>query len=151
MIMGGSEGKRSKNFKRFEAICCDLFNVCRKNANLFINMMSLVRATPLSASSTKRSSELLLARADVSAAAGGAADPGRPRVYGAGVCAGPDRRRGGRGPTQTPNVLRVDSSNVSDRRRGVRLHAQTFKALITKSLGTMMTKINWTAHIIAHS
>ena len=45
--MGGSEGKRSKNFKRFEAICCDLFNVCRKNANLFINMMSLVRATPL--------------------------------------------------------------------------------------------------------
>ena len=43
--MGGSEGKRSKNFKRFEAICCDLFNVCRKNANLFINMMSLVRAT----------------------------------------------------------------------------------------------------------
>ena len=47
MIMGGSEGKRSKNFKRFEAICCDLFNVCRKNANLFINMMSLVRATPL--------------------------------------------------------------------------------------------------------
>ena len=36
-------------------------------------------------------------------------------------------------------------------RRGFRLRAQTFKALITKSLGTMMTKINWTAHIIAHS
>ena len=40
---------------------------------------------------------------------------------------------------------------VSDRGRGFRLRAQTFKALITKSLGTMMTKINWTAHIIAHS
>lgn len=28
---------------------------------------------------------------------------------------------------------------------------QTFKKLIKQSLGTLMTKINWTAHIIAHS
>ena len=36
------QGAKSKNFKRFEKLCCDLFNVIRKNANLFINMMSLV-------------------------------------------------------------------------------------------------------------
>ena len=44
VIMGGKEGAKSKNFKRFESLCCDLFNVIRKNANLFINMMSLVRS-----------------------------------------------------------------------------------------------------------
>ena len=49
-----------------------------------------------------------------------------------------------------PQMFRA-SIPVSDRGRGFRLRAQTFKALITKSLGTMMTKINWTAHIIAHS
>ena len=47
VIMGGKEGAKSKNFKRFEKLCCDLFNVLRKNANLFINMMSLVRASAL--------------------------------------------------------------------------------------------------------
>lgn len=42
VIMGGKEGAKSDNFQRFESLCCDLFNVIRKNANLFINMMSLV-------------------------------------------------------------------------------------------------------------
>ena len=46
VIMGGKEGAKSKNFERFQSLCCDLFNVIRKNANLFINMMSLVRSAP---------------------------------------------------------------------------------------------------------
>ena len=148
--MGGSEGKRSKNFKRFEAICCDLFNVCRKNANLFINMMSLVRATPpfrrrnraLSYCWAAQMFPLQLEELQTQADLGY-----MERVF---VLDQTDEEAAAVRPN--PQMFcATECVYASNRRRGFRLRAQTFKALITKSLGTMMTKINWTAHIIAHS
>ena len=101
VIMGGKEGKRSENFKRFEKMCGDCFNITRNNANLFINMLSLMFPLQL---------EELQTRADLNYMEG---------------------------------VFVLDQSDEEA--------ATTFKKLINQSLGTLMTKINWTAHIIAHS
>ena len=129
VIMGGKEGKRSKNFKvrplqtllgattdittgfrcwpfgvlaqRFENMCAGCFNITRNNANLFINMLSLMFPLQL---------EELQTRADLNYMEG---------------------------------VFVLDQSDEEA--------AATFKKLINQSLGTLMTKINWTAHIIAHS
>lgn len=42
VIMGGKEGKKSQNFKRFEELCCECFNVLRQHANLFLNMLNIM-------------------------------------------------------------------------------------------------------------
>lgn len=41
-ILGGKQGKKSPNFAIFQQLCCDLFNVLRKDANLFINLISIM-------------------------------------------------------------------------------------------------------------
>ena len=37
-IIGGKEGKKSKNWDEFQDLCCTCYNILRKHADLFINL-----------------------------------------------------------------------------------------------------------------
>ena len=37
--------KQSERFQLFVDLCCQAFNILRKNANLFLNLFALVRST----------------------------------------------------------------------------------------------------------
>ena len=96
VVMGGKDQGRSPNFMRFRDLCCTCFNLLRKRAHWFINLLSLMLIAHLGELEGLRELEFV-----------------RKRF-----------------------MLEMDDKQA----------AAQFKELITQSLNTLTTKLNWAAH-----
>jgi len=100
VIMGGKDQGRSPNFMRFRDLCCTCFNLLRKRAHWFINLLSLMLIADLGELEGLQELEFV-----------------RERF-----------------------MLDMDDKQA----------AAHFKDLITQSLNTLTTKLNWAAHSWVH-
>lgn len=100
VIMGGTDGGKSPNFMRFRDLCCRCFNLLRKRAHWFINLLSVMLIANLGELEGMKELDFV-----------------RERF-----------------------MLEMDDKQAAAR----------FKDLITQSLNTLTTKLNWAAHSWVH-